>query len=158
MLTNPPVPFNQEKALVGAFSVIVKTGCEADGSFYSTTVDPIHCCYHISREQKQQQMQAEEMLSEKQTPPTAPPPVPCPPPFIAVTLVVFYEAITHPCHHQPSPGGGAGKSANHFVKSWTFKAWLVFKLTSSHPPAHPAPPVVPSWLLITPTLITGEKS
>ena len=24
--------FNQEKALVGAFSVIVKTGCETDGS------------------------------------------------------------------------------------------------------------------------------
>ena len=31
--------FNQEKALVGAFSVIVKTGCETDGSFYSTNVD-----------------------------------------------------------------------------------------------------------------------
>ena len=29
--------FNQEKALVGAFSVIVKTGCGADGSFYSTS-------------------------------------------------------------------------------------------------------------------------
>ena len=29
--------FNQEKALVGAFSVIVKTGCGTDGSFYSTT-------------------------------------------------------------------------------------------------------------------------
>ena len=28
--------FNQEKALVGAFSVIVKTGCRTDGSFYST--------------------------------------------------------------------------------------------------------------------------
>ena len=28
--------FNQEKALVGAFSVIMKTGCETDGSFYST--------------------------------------------------------------------------------------------------------------------------
>ena len=26
--------FNQEKALVGAFSVIVKTDCETDGSFY----------------------------------------------------------------------------------------------------------------------------
>ena len=25
-------PFNQEKALVGAFSVIVKTDCETDGS------------------------------------------------------------------------------------------------------------------------------
>ena len=30
--------FNQEKALVGAFSVIVKTDCETDGSFYSTTL------------------------------------------------------------------------------------------------------------------------
>ena len=33
--------FNQEKALVGllvgAFSVIVKTGCETDGSLHSTT-------------------------------------------------------------------------------------------------------------------------
>ena len=28
--------FKQEKALVWAFSVIVKTDCEADGSFYST--------------------------------------------------------------------------------------------------------------------------
>ena len=31
--------FNQEKALVGAFSVIVKTGCETDGSIYSTNFD-----------------------------------------------------------------------------------------------------------------------
>ena len=29
--------FNQEKALVGAFSVIVKTDCETDGSLYSTS-------------------------------------------------------------------------------------------------------------------------
>ena len=29
--------FNQEKALVGASSVIVKTDCGTDGSFYSTT-------------------------------------------------------------------------------------------------------------------------
>ena len=29
--------FNQEKALVGAFSMIVKTGCATDGSFYSTS-------------------------------------------------------------------------------------------------------------------------
>ena len=28
--------FNQEKALVGAFSVIVKTGCETDGALHST--------------------------------------------------------------------------------------------------------------------------
>ena len=31
--------FNQEKALVGAFSVIVKTDCGTDGSFYSTRRD-----------------------------------------------------------------------------------------------------------------------
>ena len=30
--------------LVGAFSVIVKTDCETDGSFYSTNRDP-HNCY-----------------------------------------------------------------------------------------------------------------
>ena len=29
--------FHQEKALVGAFFEIVKTGCETDGSFYSTS-------------------------------------------------------------------------------------------------------------------------
>ena len=28
--------FNHEKALVGAFSVILKTNCESNGSFYST--------------------------------------------------------------------------------------------------------------------------
>ena len=31
--------FNQEKAQVGALSVIVKTDCETDGSFYGTNVD-----------------------------------------------------------------------------------------------------------------------
>ena len=31
--------FNKEKALVGAFSVIVKTGCGTDGSLYSTTAN-----------------------------------------------------------------------------------------------------------------------
>ena len=31
--------FNQEKALVGAFSVTAKTGCGTDGWFYSTTRD-----------------------------------------------------------------------------------------------------------------------
>ena len=30
------IAFNQEKALVGAFSMIVKTDCGTDGSFYST--------------------------------------------------------------------------------------------------------------------------
>ena len=29
--------FNQEKALVGAFSVIVKTDCETDGALHSTS-------------------------------------------------------------------------------------------------------------------------
>ena len=33
--------FNQEKALVGAFSVIVKTDCETDGSFYSTKQEAV---------------------------------------------------------------------------------------------------------------------
>ena len=32
--------FNQEKALVGAFSVIVKTGCGTDGSICSTSFYP----------------------------------------------------------------------------------------------------------------------
>ena len=31
--------FNQEKALLGAFSVIVKTDCETEGSFNITTQD-----------------------------------------------------------------------------------------------------------------------
>ena len=31
--------FNQEKALVGAFSVIVKTDCETDGALHNTTGD-----------------------------------------------------------------------------------------------------------------------
>ena len=31
--------FNQEKALVGTFSVIVKTDCETDGSFHSTILN-----------------------------------------------------------------------------------------------------------------------
>ena len=31
--------FNQEKALVGAFSVIVKTGCGTDGALHSTSTD-----------------------------------------------------------------------------------------------------------------------
>ena len=34
--------FNQEKALVGAFSVIVKTDCETDGSLHSTILDTGH--------------------------------------------------------------------------------------------------------------------
>ena len=31
--------FNQEKALVGAFSVIVKTGCGTDGALHITTAE-----------------------------------------------------------------------------------------------------------------------
>ena len=34
--------FNQKKALVGAFSLIVKTYCETDGSFYSTKICNCH--------------------------------------------------------------------------------------------------------------------
>ena len=30
--------FNQEKALVGAFSMIVKTGCGTDGALHSTSI------------------------------------------------------------------------------------------------------------------------
>ena len=30
--------FKQEKALVGAFSVIVETGCGTDGALHSTTI------------------------------------------------------------------------------------------------------------------------
>ena len=35
-------PFSQEKALVEAFSVIVKTNCETDESFYSTILHTPH--------------------------------------------------------------------------------------------------------------------
>ena len=34
--------FNQEKALIGAFSVIVKTGCGPDGSICGTSSDGDH--------------------------------------------------------------------------------------------------------------------
>ena len=37
--------FNQEKALVGAFSVIMKTDCGTDGSFYSTSFQREHEMY-----------------------------------------------------------------------------------------------------------------
>ena len=36
--------FNQEKALAGAFSVIVKTDCETERSIYSTTHNTPVCC------------------------------------------------------------------------------------------------------------------
>ena len=36
--------FNQEKALVGAFSVILKTGCGTDGALHSTNLAAI--CIH----------------------------------------------------------------------------------------------------------------
>ena len=42
--------FNQEKALVGAFSVIVNTDCETDGPIYSTShVSPLtaHGCVPV---------------------------------------------------------------------------------------------------------------
>ena len=34
--------FNQKKALVGAFSMIVKTDCETDGALHSTIIHAIH--------------------------------------------------------------------------------------------------------------------
>ena len=34
----PVGAFNQEKALVGAFSVIVKTDCGTDGALHSTNI------------------------------------------------------------------------------------------------------------------------
>ena len=40
--------FNQEKALVGAFSVIVKTGCGTDGALHSTLVFDISMLSHCS--------------------------------------------------------------------------------------------------------------
>ena len=40
--------FNQEKALVGAFSVIVKTDCGTDGSFYSTTDNTAYRSYWLA--------------------------------------------------------------------------------------------------------------
>ena len=41
--------FNQEKALVGAFSVIVKTDCGTDGSFYSTAPPCVPMWWSVSR-------------------------------------------------------------------------------------------------------------
>ena len=38
--------FNQEKALVGAFSVIVETSCGTDGSICGTTLDPVLTILH----------------------------------------------------------------------------------------------------------------
>ena len=32
--------FNQEMAIVGAFSIIVKTGCGTDGALHSTSKEP----------------------------------------------------------------------------------------------------------------------
>ena len=40
---------NQEKALVGAFSVIVKTGCVTDGLFYSTNLNSKIIFFHKSQ-------------------------------------------------------------------------------------------------------------
>ena len=38
--------FNQERALVGAFSVIVKTGCETDGALHSTNYFSLDFQFH----------------------------------------------------------------------------------------------------------------
>ena len=48
--------FNQEKALVGTFSVIVKTSCETDGSFYSTNREAeVVDCSHLQTREGQDQ-------------------------------------------------------------------------------------------------------
>ena len=41
--------FNQEKALVGAFSVIVKTDCETDGAPLHSTTPNSGCCDQVLR-------------------------------------------------------------------------------------------------------------
>ena len=43
--------FKQEKALVGAFSVIVKTGCGTDGALNSTNAGLGDGTWNLSREQ-----------------------------------------------------------------------------------------------------------
>ena len=40
--------FNQEKALVGAFSVIVKTDCETDGSFSALGITDLGSAHRCS--------------------------------------------------------------------------------------------------------------
>ena len=49
--------FNQEKALVGAFSVIVKTECETDGALHSTSAH-LHPAYTHRFEKFSQQCNA----------------------------------------------------------------------------------------------------
>ena len=41
--------FNQEKALVGAFSVIVKTDCETDGALHSSSINVYKCAPPLTR-------------------------------------------------------------------------------------------------------------
>ena len=45
---------NQEKALVGAFSVIVKTGCGTDGALHSTRPDHADVALRVDRVQGEQ--------------------------------------------------------------------------------------------------------
>ena len=45
---------NQEKALVGAFYVIVKTGCGTDGALHSTTAHNLQTGKHVSRADSRQ--------------------------------------------------------------------------------------------------------
>ena len=52
--------FNQEKALVGAFSVIVKTGCGTDGALHITSSNPAPCPVSAQTDA----MRAEEMSPE----------------------------------------------------------------------------------------------
>ena len=43
--------FNQEKALVGAFSVILKTGCGTDGALHSTNIVCVQVLWPGARQQ-----------------------------------------------------------------------------------------------------------
>ena len=48
--------FNQEQALVGAFSVIVKTNCGTDGALHSTTPDKyLHRSHDNNRKMRSDQ-------------------------------------------------------------------------------------------------------
>ena len=55
--------FNQEKALVGAFSVIVKTDCETDGALNSTAFPQ---GYNRLLRSSESNMLRAQMLSAKQ--------------------------------------------------------------------------------------------
>ena len=57
---------NQEKALVGAFSVIVKTDCGTDGSFYSTikNIPDVNLLVDISAQLRKPPSEENKFLQE----------------------------------------------------------------------------------------------